>query len=121
MFDSSLKHACMLPKPPHYLNLYPTAGFLKRQIYKYRNLTLPVEWHHGSAQFIRSQMALRLEWDRQVALNNWLIWHPYSTIKFYWDFYFVLITFAAMGYMPMQVRIPTIISSYTPMRSHLLM
>ncbi|XP_028029907.1 potassium/sodium hyperpolarization-activated cyclic nucleotide-gated channel 1-like [Bombyx mandarina] len=103
MFDSSLKHACMLPKPPHYLNLYPTAGFLKRQIYKYRNLTLPVEWHHGSAQFIRSQMALRLEWDRQVALNNWLIWHPYSTIKFYWDFYFVLITFAAMGYMPMQV------------------
>nr|XP_037866888.1 cAMP-dependent protein kinase regulatory subunit isoform X3 [Bombyx mori] len=22
----------MLPKPPHYLNLYPTAGFLKRQM-----------------------------------------------------------------------------------------
>lgn len=64
---------------------------------------LPCEWHHGTFQFIRSQKSLQLERDRQVQLGTWLIWHPYSPIKFYWDCFMMIISYSSLLYIPVGV------------------
>ncbi|CAB3256162.1 unnamed protein product [Arctia plantaginis] len=94
------KHVCMLPEG-HGM-VHPTATFFQRQVSKFRELNLPCEWHHGTALFIRSLKRLRLERERHLQIC-WLVWHPYSPIKYYWDCIQLFFMFFAFIYLPFQV------------------
>ncbi|XP_063827439.1 potassium/sodium hyperpolarization-activated cyclic nucleotide-gated channel 1-like [Ostrinia nubilalis] len=71
--------------------------------YTMRELMLPCEWHHGTFQFIRSKKSLQQERGRQVALGHWLLWHPYSPIKYYWDCMQLIVSYILFLYIPLQV------------------
>ncbi|XP_049884528.1 potassium/sodium hyperpolarization-activated cyclic nucleotide-gated channel 1-like [Pectinophora gossypiella] len=99
------KHICMLKTIPPRPCRRPLEGWFRRRWCNLRSSMLACPWYYSSKLFLRSEYGIDKERERQLNSKWWMIMHPYSAMRFYWDCFSTIVYVFSLLYLPLQVFI----------------